>query len=511
MAETRVVIQQDPLAEFLNKMPELIFEAKAYGDQLKYQENKDRLNREHEMNLEQFKINQGWMQNLYTKNQDLLDNAANLGLIINQADKLSDTDKTSGFGEITNIFTGNLDSDLTATEGAINSLEKENYDLRKSIGSYNMGSTLFTQVDVNEDGSISDEEKNKYAEDNQGLDIDFDAFAKGLYATELTVKEKADIELSQQALEEATLRNQYLPEKLKNELALQGIDIDKGTVDIKLKNQQLVNMEANYEKALTDIALTELNMDQIKSNMEIAEGTYELGHIKQVKTSLVEQEARDKINANSVAMKLLSSTYLYKKDKVSSLYDMVVAGEAGFMTTETEHWSGEYNDFYQEYEKILGGNASIESDILGLYNAIAMGYNSEDGTFTMSEPFLMAMDEIYSEMENIESGNFLLTKNKLHEGSYISDFDIMKSNFQVETGKSIYDYPNHFLQRVKNSYPEISEVQLIELARYMQFEYSGFDMSTLQENRRLLDNINATNTQLSRITKVETEALDLTR
>ena len=497
------------MADFLNKVPELIFEAKTYGDELKWKEEQKELDRKHESDMQQLAFNQGLIRDMYDTNQELQNSLSELGIVAVQGENLADEQKTPGFENLTGLITGNVSSDLESVNKGINYLQSENSQIRRSISSYNMGKGLFNRLDINDDGTIDAEEKAKYAEDYAGLDIDYDAFSQGIYASELSPEKKAAIDLSREELLLAKIQNEYLPDKLKNEITLQGKEIDIKGMDLALKNQQLSNMEADYQLALQNIALTELNMEKIESDISLAESTFDLAHSDSVKKSLVEQEARDKINANAIAMGILSDTFFYRKGTVTSLFDLVVAGKADFMTDKMEIWAGEYNDIYQEYEAFLGQNGSIEDDMLAIYNAISMGYNKEHGSFTMVQPFLESMDEIYNEIENIESGNPLLMKNKMHEGNYISDFDIIKSSFELEHGRSVYDHPEAFIQKIKKEMPELSEAQLIEIGRYMQFQYSGFDMETLGENRRLLDSIRATNDQLSRITNIQLEAYDL--
>jgi hypothetical protein len=535
MAETRVVIQQDPLAEFLNKMPELIFEAKAYGDQIKYQENKDQLNREHEMNMEKFRINQGWMQTLYTKNQDLLDDAANLGLIINQGDKLSDADKSDGFGDITNIFTGNLDSDLTATENAINSLETENYDLRKSIGSYNMGSTLFTQVDTNQDGSISDIEKDKYVQDNEGLDIDFDAFAKGLYAAELTVAEKTDIEIKKEDLLTKQITNAYLPESLKTDQMMKDISFEILGVEKETKLKQLENIDLEYALTQANIEHTELVNEKLEKEIEYNEINFNVDHTIKLTEQTDMNLARQVIQGSAIANKILTNTLFHSihEGKAISMLDLISQADPGeiinvdFFNKERFFGKGlDFRDFFDNYEELGYGDASsIENDILAILQSVQLGFNHETGQMDNIESFQQTLNDIYLDMKPGIDGNiaivdafYIVGENSQWDENYQDinqDGKNLKEQFEAEFGVSIWKYPKSFITFVKDEFLknqnyELTDIEVVELARYMQYKQMGLlDGDMLQTNLTNLDSISKSKANLELLHNQYEDNMDL--
>ena len=489
---TNVIIQQDPLAEFLNKIPELIFEAKAYGQELDWKTEQAELERAHEKEVKDIEFNRQFAGQLYQQNAALDQSIAELGIISAQAENLSDSEKTPGFDSFASIISGQYEGGKNELNEAISYLEQENESKLKTVASYNMGKNLFTQVDQNADGTIDASEKAAYAEEYGDLDIDFNSFSQGIYASEATAEQRAALDLSKEELTAAKLRNEYLPETLQVDLSIKNKTVDTMDKDLEIKAEELLAMEQAHALGKLEIDAAQIKLEQLEDETIINQATFNMEQTNYLKSALVEQQARDKINANALATTVLGKTLFYKGDSVTSMYDIVTQGDNKFMTKGTEHWSGEYNDIYQKYEEEYGISASIEADMLGLFNAIELGWDPATGALTTTEPFLAALDEIHSEVQDIKKSNSLIASGQ---------YDELKKSFEKEYKAGAFDNPNEFIEYINDNYvdedgnPELSEAELL-------------DGDLLVTNRKLLDNVNKADTLLETITAQEYDEHD---
>lgn len=521
---TNVVIQQSPLADFLNKVPELIFEAKAYGDQLKWKEEQAELDRKHEKDIKDLEFNRNFMAGLYTQNQELNQSIAELGIISTQAENLPEDEQTPGFDSVTDVISGQYKGNLNEVNNAISYLQDDTNKKLKTVASYNMGKNLFTQIDQNADGTIDQEEKAAYVDQYADMDLNFDAFSQGIYASELGAEQKVAIDLTREQLVEAKLRNQYLPADLEADASIKNKDIELKGADINIKNEQLKQMGQQYALNEIDIETSEINLEKLKQEIEINRTTFNNEQATYIKGSLVEQQARDKINSQTVASKLMTQIYLFEEDgeTISSMYDIIVDQDGKVRDLDFEglfQVGSDYHQIYEAFSDLYGDAASIEGEMLGLFKSIEVGWDDETGAMIATEPYLNAIDDIYTEVSQIEANNVLFTISGMNmygttaDEGYDSTYDMLKDDFEEEYEAGALDNPKEFIIYVdtylKDLDYELSELELIELARYMQYNQSGLtNEDLLATNRKLLDNINKADTLLEEISAQEADEYD---
>ena len=340
-----------------------------------------------------------------------------------------------------------------ATQNMLNSLDIIDTNVKDMAGrfsDFNAGLKAGALIDgitgEAADGIISTEELAKIWETKGYTDYkDSDAFIRGAQqynygAVELAQLEKERAVTGQIEVEtdikEIELEN--APEYWKNQLKLQEVDVDLGTVTIKKFNQEIKAREVDMRVAEKMIEVHDANLKRTQKEVEVMD--YELQTLEDDKqeaylTKMIANIETQKVNLNQdnadLAVGLLSKTYLkFDDDSLVPGMQWLVGDETWdessmdmLMDTDSEHlaWiKPELVELYGAYHSYVG------EDMVPDYNGALRVFSDINSDFNDYKDFLKDPEFIDTIFNLKANGNFTL--DAVDDLLKASDYSVGKQN-----------------------------------------------------------------------------------
>ena len=226
-----VVINKDPLAEFLDSIPKMIMEARMYRDELDWKTEQRELDRQYQTQNVLLQNKLETQSKLEDRKWQLENSLSQLGVISDSQQKLDDSQQSEGFSSINNVNKASLEEQIKELSTEISTQRSSIADLSKTQASYFRGKNLFKQLDIDEDGEIDPKERESYINTYKNEVFDFDAFEKGILSAELSPDEIIELRTKKAGLYETELKNEYLrgnleSDKTYREVQIVGMELD---------------------------------------------------------------------------------------------------------------------------------------------------------------------------------------------------------------------------------------------------------------------------------------------
>jgi len=473
MATTQVIIKDSPLTTFLDRVPEMLLQLRQDQKNKDFEAEQRQLDRQYQKEATELNFSREMMGNLYNRNAELDQSMAELGILSMQSQNLGAANQTPGskdfFEQITSSYGGSKD-ELTSI---IRDLDESAKDKVRRIGSYNMGKGMFSQVDVNDDGTIDDDEKLKMQAtyDDLNLDmVDFGAWEQGIYSSELKPADKIALETAQLQKTDLSIRNNYLDASLKQEQQYKNLQIDLLGKDKDLRDANIKKINSEYDKIEQEISMNAISIEQ--AEQKLADNQYELSQTKitALKTNLEASLINVGKNKKTAALKMINTIGFMDQDKEHFLpfFDVYTSSDykGDVENLDDPYFFGvAYKDNYSQYEDVFGvQNASISADIQRLFNSLDLGKMGEGDLSTVNvDYFLQGADDIYEEVQNTKAHNSILKG----EAGLIQEFHDAGGTWKLNA-RGVSSFSQFLLNK------GYDEAEAIEYFRYRQFKESGF-------------------------------------
>lgn len=507
-----IVIERNALAQFLDTVPKMVWDAKLAKSQLEHDADQKQLDREWQLKSENTNFKRDLVRDLWTRKQELSDSLDQLGLISDATSTLNEIDVSGNaetfVNQVENAYKGGdeeLDAMLSDLQGQITSD-------RYKLSSYNKGKSFFNKVDVNSDGSIPEEELNEFVLNNADTFNlwDKDAFIQGLHASELDPLAKTEMRLKQAATYDAELRNKYLESTLVSDEKQRALQLDLTELQKEQLHNTLTMQGVELDAARTNLALGKLNLENLQT--EVAQNRFNYDQVRDtsVKASIESNKQLFIDESKTLASSIIQSIKLTNKDgnKILPLWNIIkdkAEGDSNKFLSEFEDLDtllgkNDYIDQFEFFATALGyeNEGSILPDLKGIINAITIGWNNETGQLDVVEPLLTNMVEINNEMS------------QFYETNIGKNVDVIIEMFDRESPEDIWNDPAGFANWYKSmevddyldmkklmGIDDFTDEDIIKIFRYAQFKQVGIlDEDYLELINSTMDDINESDTLL---------------
>jgi hypothetical protein len=490
---TQVVVERSAIAKFLDTVPQMIWEAKMNKDNQEFEAEQKQLDRDYAATQDSLNFKREVAKDIWNRKNTISDSLDALGLISESAATLKGEDSSGNVDSFVNRLQSSYKEGEDSLDSLISDITGEIEADRVKIASFNKGKRLFKSADFNDDGTLSRDEKQRITDQyyDKFPSWDIDAFTEGLYAGELDATLKTELDIKKEQAEDLRIRGKYLEGTLIRERDIGDIQVDiTGLEKEQLQKEILIN-EEKYKIAQVETSMADYRLEQLKLDVEQSAWDFDLKKDAQLRSSLDENELIYTENASSAAMSLLQNIKLLSSDgsKVLPLFTHIMKnadGDPNLFASKFENldtWfrgSKDYEDRFDQIEDMLGDAGSIRGDISGLLNAISIGWNAETGQLELPKPFLNAIVDIKTEVDQ-----FLSTP----LGEKADDIMFIYEN---ATGESIHTSPKEFLNWLSLSpySGDITEDNRLSFMRYIQFKNNGLTGKYMDNAANIMDSIN---------------------
>ena len=497
-----IVINKDPLAEFLDSIPKMIMEARMYRDELDWKTEQRELDRQYQTQNVLLQNKLETQSKLEDRKWQLENSLSQLGVISDSQQKLDDSQQSEGFSSINNVNKASLEEQIKELSTEISTQRSSIADLSKTQASYFRGKNLFKQLDIDEDGEIDPKERESYINTYKNEVFDFDAFEKGILSAELSPDEIIELRTKKAGLYETELKNEYLrgnleSDKTYREVQIVGMELDN---EAKVAENRMINDK--YKLAKQELALNEIRIQDAQQKLDQSEYSHNQTINNNIGAGAESSLASAKESAKAISLRMLNNIGFidYDKENLLPLYQEILNNPEESVTNIVQDLDSDYTWSWDHYAEAMGTDAaSIKNDVLGI--AQALDLSMEGGVITNSQIFLEQIDRVYTEIDELTNlrvdpdGKTYSADQYAPGMGLVFEKDIIVKGFKRDTGRHYSEDPEAFIEYIRehHHYDFDQDDEIVQFLRYLQFEEIGLlkdGGEALFSVREVLDSIN---------------------
>ena len=310
---------------------------------------------------------------------NLQNEASNIGLVLDDLDKISGENKSGNTNKIINPSVNQIAGQMDITKGKINTVSNK-------IANFKRGEIAAKTMDLNNDFIVDDNELKTYYETTGELRNP--SFILGVQSYKGTPDQLLDIEGKQIAVESEQLKLDYLPIYLQQDVNLKAIDIDLGDLSISEKRNQIELLRQQTKQATVNLSISKLERDKLSLELNDAISERDIVALDNTAKNLGQLKLNYKENATYLANGYLSNIkFKNHKGDYSDMFTVLaytneedVKNFTAKFKNKNDHLSLIKDEIYSLYQNVF--NAKIDglidpSMIAGNHAQKIIGYREE--------------------------------------------------------------------------------------------------------------------------------------
>ena len=229
---------------------------------------------------------------------ELQDSASNIGLVLDDLDKISNENKSGNTDKIMNPSVSQIAGQMDITKEKINSVSNK-------IANFKRGEIAAKAMDLNNDFIVDENELETYYQSTGELRNP--SFILGVQSYKGTPDQLIDLKGKQVAVETESLKLDYLPIMLQQDVNLANINIDLADLSISEKRNQIELLRQQTKQATVNLSISKLERDKLSLELNDAISEKDVTALDNTAKNLGQLKLNYKENATYLANGYLST------------------------------------------------------------------------------------------------------------------------------------------------------------------------------------------------------------
>ena len=229
---------------------------------------------------------------------ELQDSASNIGLVLDDLDKISNENKSGNTDKIMNPSVSQIAGQMDITKEKINSVSNK-------IANFKRGEIAAKAMDLNNDFIVDENELETYYQSTGELRDP--SFILGVQSYKGTPDQIIDLEGKQIAVQTEALKLDYLPIMLQQDVNLAHINIDLADLSISEKRNQIELLRQQTKQATVNLSISKLERDKLSLELNDAISETDVTALDNTAKNLGQLKLNYKENATYLANGYLST------------------------------------------------------------------------------------------------------------------------------------------------------------------------------------------------------------